>query len=85
MLTFEAANPRDVLSLQNWVKGNPYLARDETAYLTRCKELLRVVDPRDGIVARLEAWIEEKLAQFYKGPRGIAVCIDPDCVFSMQA
>lgn len=85
MLTYEAANPRDVLSLQNWVKGNPCLARDETAYLTRCKELLSVVDPGDGIVVRLEAWIEEKLVQFYKSPREVAVCIDPDCVFSMQA
>ncbi|MCJ1269880.1 hypothetical protein MMC22_009773 [Lobaria immixta] len=74
ILTYEPANPRDVLSLQNWVKGNPYLARDETAYLAHCKELLSVVDPGDGIVGRLEAWIEDKLIQFYKGPRGVAVC-----------
>jgi hypothetical protein len=43
MLSYEAAKPRDISSLQNWVDGNGCIAREETAYLARHKDLLSVV------------------------------------------
>ncbi|KAA6413164.1 MAG: hypothetical protein FRX48_02908 [Lasallia pustulata] len=69
MLGFEVAKPRDVLSLQNWVNGNACLAREETAYLTRCKDLLCVASSNDSAVTRLEAWVEDNLICFYRGLR----------------
>lgn len=76
MLTYMPASSRDVLSLQNWVNGNACLARDETAYLTHCNELISVTSSGDGTPKRLEAWIEDKLVYlrrvFRKGPRDIS-------------
>ena len=66
MLSFETAKPRDVLSLQNWVNGNACVAREETAYLTRCNELLSVASLDDGAVSCLEACVEDNLIRFYK-------------------
>ncbi|KAE9378767.1 hypothetical protein N431DRAFT_499509 [Stipitochalara longipes BDJ] len=66
MLNFEAAKPRDVLSLQSWVNGNACLARDETRYLTFDKELLSISSPNDDTVSRLECWVEDILIRFYK-------------------
>lgn len=74
MLRFEAAKPRDVLSLQNWVNGNACLARDETAYLTYSKELLSVASLDDGAVTRLEAWVEDILIRFYKSFCEVRIC-----------
>lgn len=74
MLSFEAANPRDVLSLQNWVNGNACLAREETAYLTRCNELLSVASSNDGAVSWIEAWVEDSLIRFYNGFYKVWIC-----------
>lgn len=71
MLGFEVAKPRDVLSLQNWVNGNTCLAREETAYLTRCKDLLSVASSNDSAVTRLEAWVEDNLICFNRGLREV--------------
>ena len=74
MLGFEAAKPRDVLSLQNWVDGNACLAREETQYLTHRKELLSVAPSDDRAVTRLEACVEDNLIRFYKGFREVGIC-----------
>jgi hypothetical protein len=74
MLSFEAAKPRDVLSLQNWVNGNACLAREETAYLTRCNELLSVASLGDGAVSWLEAKVEDILIRFYKVVYKVRIC-----------
>jgi hypothetical protein len=74
MLTYEAAKPRDVLSLQNWVNGNACLAREETAYLTHCKELLSIASSDDGAVTQLKAWVEDNLIRFYKCFREVRIC-----------
>lgn len=66
MFKFEIVNSRDVMSLQNWVNNNFCLIRNETAYLTRCKKLLSVMNLEDDIFARMKIWIENKLIQFYK-------------------
>jgi hypothetical protein len=73
MLAYEAAKPRDVLSLQNWVNGNACLAREETAYLTHCKELLSIASSDDGAVTQLEAWVEDNLIRFYKCFREVRI------------
>lgn len=61
VLNFEAANARDVSSLQNWVDGNACLARQETAYLTHHDDLLSTASPKDQSVTRFEAWVEDAL------------------------
>jgi hypothetical protein len=73
MLAYEAAKPRDVLSLQNWVNGNACLAREETAYLTHCKELLSIAPSDDGAVTQLKAWVEDNLIRFYKCFRKVRI------------
>jgi hypothetical protein len=79
MLNFDAAKPRDVLSLQNWVNGNACLAREETAYMSFCKELLSIASPDDNTVARLESWVEDSLIRFYKGFREVrTLCPAPE-------
>ncbi|KUJ10002.1 uncharacterized protein LY89DRAFT_689877 [Mollisia scopiformis] len=64
MLSYEIAKPRDVLSLQNWVSSTACLARDETAYLTQCEDLISVASPRDGMAEQLESWIEDIIVRF---------------------
>ncbi len=54
ILGFEAARPRDVLSLQNWVNGNGCIAREETAYPERGEELLSVSSSDDRAITWLE-------------------------------
>jgi hypothetical protein len=73
MLTYEAAKPRDVLSLQNWVNGNACLAREETAYLTHSKELLSIATPDDGAMTQLKAWVEDNLIRVYKCFRKVRI------------
>jgi len=67
MLGLKAAKSRDVSSLQNWVNGNACLAREETAYLTHCKDLLSIAPSGDDAVTQLRPWVEDKLIRFYKG------------------
>jgi len=74
MLNYDAAKSRDVLSLQNWINGNACLARGETTYLERSKELLGIAAPDDDTVARLESWVEDKIIRFYKGFREVCIC-----------
>jgi hypothetical protein len=64
MLGYEIAKPRDVLSLQNWVSGTACLARDETAYLTHCEDLISVASSGDGMAEQLENWVEDILVRF---------------------
>lgn len=57
----EAARPRDVSSLQNWVNGNGCIAREETAYLEHSKELLSVASADDTVMTWLETFVEASL------------------------
>jgi hypothetical protein len=74
ILNFKAAEPRDILSLQNWVDGNACLAREETAYLARCNELLSVASSDDGALAQIEAWMEDYLIRFCSGFCKVGIC-----------
>ena len=63
MLSYEGAKPRDISSLQNWVDGNGCIAREETAYLARRKDLLSVVSADDGAASWLETLVEDSLVR----------------------
>ena len=66
ILKFEDAEPRDVLSLQNWVKGNACLSLEETDYLTHLKDLLTTsTSSEDHAATRLEAWVEDQSVCFF--------------------
>lgn len=66
MLRFGAADPQDVLSLQNRLNRNGSLAREEAAYLTHGNDLFTIASSDDGAVIRLEAWVENSLIRFCK-------------------
>jgi hypothetical protein len=63
ILSFEAARPRAILNLQNWVNGNGCIAREETAYLDHSKELLGVASPDETVMIGLETMVEDCLAR----------------------
>lgn len=73
MLRFEAAALLDVSSLQNWVNGNGCMAREETAFLTCCNDLLCLAPAGDDAVAQLRSWVPDKLIRFYKGFREVRI------------
>ncbi|KAF2258467.1 hypothetical protein CC78DRAFT_594984 [Lojkania enalia] len=66
MLECEAAKPRNVRSLQNWVNGNGCLSREETNYLTRCNDLRSIASSEDSAVVRFEAWVEDGLVHLLR-------------------
>ena len=66
ILGLEAANRRDVSSLQRWVDGNACLAREETAFLARYEDLCMIAPPKDQSVTRAEAWVEDFLIRSYQ-------------------
>jgi hypothetical protein len=70
-LSFDPAQPRDVLSLQNWVNGTGSLDRKETAYLTQPRELVNLATSGDSATTQLETWVEDKLIRFYEGFRQV--------------
>jgi len=66
MLKSEAAKPRNVRSLQNWVNGNGCLSWEETAYLTHCNDLRSVVPSEDSTAVRFETWVEDGLVRLLR-------------------
>jgi hypothetical protein len=75
MLKFNAAKPRDILSLQNWVNGSACLAREETAYLTRGDDLFCSASPNESCIKATENWLEDNIIHFYKGFRKVSTLI----------
>ena len=61
MLSFEDAPSRFVTSLQNWLSSNWCLARDESAYLARNRDLIGLATSKDSAINNLKAWIEDRL------------------------
>lgn len=78
ILNYAHAKPRNILSLQNWINGNGCIARDETAYLTRCSDLIALNSSHDSATERLEDWIEDKLVRFCKLVRKVVTTHDPN-------
>lgn len=71
MLNFVPAQQRDINSLQNWVNGTGYLAREETAYLTHHHELVSLAPGGDSAIVKLEAWVEDKFIQLWRDFRKV--------------
>jgi hypothetical protein len=72
-LCFDPAQPRDVLSLRNWVNGTGCLDRKETAYLAQYRELVNLAPSGDSATIQLESWVEDKLIRFYEGFRQVGM------------
>lgn len=64
MLKIGTAEPRDVESLQNWVRGTGCIAREETEYLRHHRELIRLAPNCDSTISWFETWVEESLVRF---------------------
>ncbi|KAJ3579162.1 hypothetical protein NPX13_g1401 [Xylaria arbuscula] len=63
-----SSNPvalRDNLSLRNWLNGNGCVSRLETAYLDHEEDLFGLAGSGDRATSQLEAWIEDKLIDYY--------------------
>jgi len=71
MLSFGAAQGREVESLQNWLDGNGCLAREETAYLTHHRELVSLAPAGDSATLQFESWVEDKLIRFCRAFRKV--------------
>lgn len=71
VLRYEGANVRDLVSLQNWLRGNACMTRDETAYLTRGNDLMSMSSSNDTAMKHLETWVEDRLIEFYRNFRQV--------------
>ena len=67
VLSFSPVQSRDVESLQHWVEGTGFLAREETAYLAQQRELMSLAPVADNAITQLEAWVEDQLIRFCSG------------------
>lgn len=78
MFHLSNAESRNIESLQNWLNGNVYIARNERAYLKQ-PDLVSLAVASDSALVQLESWIEDRLVSFYSGfckvraPRIVAV------------
>ena len=61
MLKFESASLRSINSLQHWLDDNCCLARAETAYLLKRRDLIGLNMPKDTAIDNLAAWVENRL------------------------
>ncbi|OAL35473.1 hypothetical protein AYO20_05323 [Fonsecaea nubica] len=66
ILSLDPAKTRDISSLNHWVEGNACLARDETAYLLRPRDLVSIAPLPDDAVARVESWLADRLMHYWK-------------------
>jgi hypothetical protein len=73
MLSLDAAEARDIESLQNWSNGTRCIAREETAYLAHSRELASLAPFRDSALLRVEIWVENALVRFYHGFRKVRI------------
>ncbi|KAF2626793.1 hypothetical protein BU25DRAFT_72116 [Macroventuria anomochaeta] len=69
MLSLDAAESRDMASLQNWLDGTGCIARDESAYIKHSREMACLSPCGDSALVQLEAWVETKLTRVYRGFR----------------
>ncbi|KAF2686514.1 hypothetical protein K458DRAFT_476388 [Lentithecium fluviatile CBS 122367] len=69
VLELNPATPRNVSSVQNWVKGNPCTARNEVAFLDHPDDLLGVISPQDETLWVFEAQLQRALARLWTGFR----------------
>ena len=75
MISGEAAKPRGVRSLQNWVNGNGCLSWEETKYLTHCHDLRNAIPSQDDATVQFETWVEDCLVHLVKKFQNVSVII----------
>jgi hypothetical protein len=83
MLSSDAAKPRDVRNLQNWVNGNGCLSWEESEYLTHCNDLRGLVPVEDGAATRFEAWVEDRVVWSLKKYQKVRAFISRVKLFSI--
>jgi hypothetical protein len=66
VVMFENPQKRHVLSLQNWLRGNGCIAREETEFLGRQHDLISLSSPEDDVVSWLERLSSSILAYLGK-------------------
>ena len=72
ILSLGKAQSRDIESLEHWVEGTGFIAREETAYLTQQRDLMSLAPVADNAVVQLEAWVEDQLIHFYGESLGVS-------------
>ena len=69
MMSSGPANPRDAVSLQNWLEETGCITREETAYLRNGSDLVSLGSSGDLAVKNLEDWVEDRLVRYYRNFR----------------
>jgi hypothetical protein len=70
-MTFKTAKKEARESLQKWVNGRGYIARQETAYLRYDRDLIELGPFGDEITTTLESWVERILIRTFKSFRRV--------------
>ncbi|RDH36159.1 hypothetical protein BDQ94DRAFT_138675 [Aspergillus welwitschiae] len=65
ILKLEEARARPASALQNWIAGNPCIARSETGFLQHEDDLMTLFSSEDGTTMYLEGWVEDKLIRLF--------------------
>ncbi|KAL7658246.1 hypothetical protein M752DRAFT_278779 [Aspergillus phoenicis ATCC 13157] len=65
ILKLEHARTRPVSALQNWITGNPCIARSETEFLQHEDDLMTLFSLEDGTTTYLEGWVEDNLIRLF--------------------
>lgn len=71
MMNLNLTQQRDVKGLQNWLDGSGNVARAERSYLLHHRELVSLTPVEDSAKVQLEAWVEDKFIQWWRGFRKV--------------
>lgn len=74
MLSSDAAESRDIESLDNWLSAKGCIAREETEYLRYTRELTSLAPAKDNALAKVEIWVENLLIRSWRGFRDVRYC-----------
>ena len=65
ILKLKPARPRRTATLQNWIQGNPCIARNEAEYLQHEEDLIALSSAEDESMTGLEEWVQDLLVRFF--------------------
>lgn len=63
-LSFKDADRGDISSLRAWLNNNGSIAKEETTYIQKERDLLTISPLTDSALFQFEAWVEKRLAQY---------------------
>ncbi|KAI1141534.1 hypothetical protein F5Y05DRAFT_410091 [Hypoxylon sp. FL0543] len=81
ILSLRHALPRDVSSLEKWLRAKGCISRSERKFLENKLELASLASSNDSALKQLEDWVEDILIDHYKGFRALPqhdLSTDPD-------